>query len=276
MKTKHRFTEKAPIGAAIGLLLAEAALQAIVTAVVKITGLLNALSPETSEKIGMILAALLFLFLMRVWYSPQYQGVMKSCLPMKETLLVMLPCVVYSLTVISTTLLQYSFSFQPSFQYAVMGLMAGIVEETVFRVTGIPVCMGFLKSEKRVWLIPAVTAVIFGLSHLGNVGGGATLTNAILQAIVTGMIGFSYGVLFVVTGSALPGILIHSMFDFCSLAADRSLDNGIMTITLAPWEILFHLVLALALTAGSVAVLKRIGSDRILEIWRKKWSQEED
>lgn len=275
MKRKHLFTEKAPVCAAIVLLLAETVLQAVATTAVKVTGLLNALPSDISGHIGIILASILFLFLMRAWYSPQYRGTLKSGLPMKETLLVMLPAIVYSLIVIMVTLLQYNFSFQPSFRYAVMGVTAGIVEETVFRVTVIPVCMGFLKSAKRVWLLPAVTAVIFGLSHLGNVASGATLVNGIIQVFVTGMIGFFYGVLFVVTGSAFPGIIIHSTFDFFSFAADRGLDNGIMTTTLTLWEIMLHLVLALALAASAVVVLRWIGSDRILAVWRKKWSQEE-
>lgn len=276
MKSKHRFTEKAPVGAAVVLLLTESLLQAVIAAVLKVTGPLNALPPDTAEQIGMILAAVLFLLLMRAWYAPQYRGTLSSGLSGKETLLVMLPALVYSLIVIVVTLLQYSFFFQPSFRYAVMGLAAGIVEETVFRVTVIPVCMGFLKGEKRIWLLPTVTAVIFGLSHFGNVASGATLTNGVTQVIVTGMAGFSYGVLFVVTGSAVPGIIIHSGFDFFCLAADPSLENGIMTTMMAPWEIIFNLVLAMALAASAFVVLRRIGTDRILTVWREKWSQDRD
>jgi hypothetical protein len=43
---------------------------------------------------------------------------------------------------------------------------------------------------------------------------------------------------------------------------------------LAAWKIVFNMVLALALAASGVVILKKIGSDRILAIWREKWSLE--
>lgn len=271
---KHTLTEKSPVGAAAGLFLAAELLQMIVLLGVRQTGLLNALPSDTSEGTSIILASVLLLIVMRAWYSPQYQGMMESDLPGKETLLATLPMAAYSLLAIAAASVKHGFYFRPTFRFFVMGLTAGVGEETLFRVTVIPVCMGFLKGEKRVWSIPAVTGGMFGLAHMGNLTSGASLTNGIVQAIVTAMMGFYLGVLFVITGSAFPGIMLHSVHDFLCFAADPGLANGVMTGSLEPWEITYTIVLGLMLAASGVVLLRRIGSDRILEVWRAKWSQD--
>ena len=57
---------------------------------------------------------------------------------------------------------------------------AGFAEEPMFRGLAIPIGMGFIKNEKRVWLVPIATSVCFGLFHLGNITVGAGM-NAIYQ-----------------------------------------------------------------------------------------------
>lgn len=276
MKTqrKHILSEKLPVVAALLLVLISLLFEQLVDFVLSITGLTGGFPSDVADYIASIAGVILFLIFMRLWYAPQYQGTLKSGLSAQETFLVTLPVIAYSVIVTMIGLIQYSFYFNPSFKNVVMGLTAGFVEEVLFRVTIIPVCMGFLKSKNRGWLVSIVTALVFGVMHMGNVTTGASLTNGIVQAVVTALVGFYYGALFVSTGSAFPGIIMHSVYDFLCFAGDPTLNSGIMTTTLPAWEIILNIVLALALAASGVVILNKIGSDRILEIWREKWGQE--
>ncbi|MBR2760684.1 MAG: CPBP family intramembrane metalloprotease [Solobacterium sp.] len=220
--------------------------------------------------------SILLMILMKVWYSPQYQGTLKSGLPLKLTLLVMVPMVIKSVVVLVIQLFQYSFWFDPSFFNIIKALAAGFWEECVFRLTVIPIAMGFIKTEKKIWLVPVISGLIFGIMHMVNIKGGASVSNTLIQALVTSLDGFFYGALFVVTGSAFPGIILHSAYDFICFAGDKSLTNGIMTTNLQTWEIIFNIVLSLIVCAGGVRIIRKVGNNKILSVWRKKWSQKAD
>ena len=269
---KHTFTKKYPLGAIVVLLLIALLLSEAFVPLLNATGMFG--SGDLASNISSIIGAVLFLLGMKAWYSPQYKGVLMPGLSMPETLFVTLPLILYSLIVMIIQLIQFHGYFNPSISNIVRAITAGFGEEVLYRVTIIPVAMGFLKSEKRVWGIPLVTALIFGGMHVFNIFSGASVTNGVVQAVVTAMMGFYYGVLFVATGSAFPGIMMHGIYDFICFAGDASLTEGIMTTTLAPWEIILNLILALAMLLSAIVILKKIGSDRILRIWKDKWSQE--
>ena len=228
---------------------------------------------EMISNLSSLSMSILLMILMKVWYSPQYQGTLKSGLSFMLTLLVMVPMIIKTIAVLITQLIMYNFWFNPSLFNVVKALTAGFWEECVFRLTVIPIAMGFIKTEKKIWLLPIISGLIFGVMHMVNIKGGATITNTLTQALVTSLDGFFYGALFVVTGSAFPGIILHSVYDFICFAGDKSLTNGIMTTSLQTWEIIFNIVLSLIVCAGGVMIIKRIGDNKILSVWRKKWSQ---
>lgn len=275
-KRRHILSEKLPILAALLLVLVSLLLELVIVSVLQKTGLSSIVSSSSVDYIASIAAAVLFLILMRLWYAPQYQGTLKSGLSAKETFFVTLPLIVYSLVVTVIGLIQYSFYFNPTFENLLMGLTAGFSEEVLFRVTCIPLCMGFLRFKNRDMLVPIVTGLVFGVLHIGNIANGASVANGIIQVIVTALMGVYYGALFVSTGSAMPGIIMHSIYDFLCFAGDPTLTSGIMTGSLATWEIVYNIVLAAAMAACGIFILKKIGRERILQIWREKWSQASD
>ncbi len=269
----HLITEKAPL-----IAIAFWVIFAFVLEIV-LDGLFKSFVPSDGTKmignISSISMSILLMIFMKVWYSPQYQGTLKSGLPFKLTMLVMVPMVIKSAVVLIIQLFQYNFWFDPSLFNIVKALAAGFWEECVFRVTIIPIAMGFIKTEKKIWLLPAISGLIFGIMHMVNISGGASITNSLVQALVTALDGFFYGALFVVTGSAFPGIILHSVYDFICFAGDKSLTDGIMTISLQTWEIIFNIVLSLIVFAGGVMIIRKVGKNKILSVWRKKWSQKE-
>jgi hypothetical protein len=112
--------------------------------------------------------------------------------------------------------------------------------------------------------------------HLGNIAQGATVSNSIVQAITATLSGFYFAVLFVCTGSALPGIILHSLYDFICFAGDASLTNGILTNQLKTWEIVYNIVIDLVVAGYGAFMLKKIVAPKILEIWREKWSLDKE
>lgn len=270
---KHIVTEKFPICAVIVLVLLSLILIRVVEFILNATGLFNGIAFDIQDCIALITAAILFLIIMKLWYSPEYKGTIRSGLSMRETFLAMLPAIVYSVIILITLLIQNKFYFSPTLNNLVMALTAGIFEEVIFRVTIIPVSMGFMKSKKRVWFVPFFSGLIFGIIHIGNISQGASVTNGIVQGIVALLLGFYFGFLFVCTGSALPGIIIHTVYDYICFCCDDTLTNGIMTGTLASWEIIYNIVLATALAISGVFIIKRIGTERVLKVWKEKWSQ---
>ena len=269
----HRLTRKAPLAAMLIWLAAALVLQTAFAILLSASGLF-ASNESYPQSLGPVLGALVFLLVMRLWYRPDYKGVFRSALSLKKTLLYTLPLVVYSAAVLVYQFIRYDFYWDFSLAKLVEGMAAGFGEEAMLRVALVPIAMGFFKSEKRVWLVPVLTGLVFGFSHLGNIAGGASVANGIIQAVVTTLSGVYFGALLVATGSTVPGIVMHSLYDTICFAGDPSLTEGIMTGTLPASEIVFNLVTTAALMLAGLLILKKVGTPDILRLWKEKWGQD--
>ena len=275
-KRSHKITEKLPLLAIVIWIVFAIILEVVMSSLFGSFGLSDGTEEgiEMVSNISSIIVSILLMIIMKAWYSPEYKGTLKSGLTIKLTLLAMTPLILKSVVVLIVQLFQYSFWFDPSLFKLIKSLAAGFLEEALFQVTIIPIAMGFMKNEKRIWYIPLISGLIFGAMHMLNISSGATVANGITQAVVTALDGFYFGALFVATGSAFPGIILHSVYDFICFAGDRSLDNGIMAAPLQTWEIIFNVVITLIVFAGGVMLLKKVGKNKIFSVWKKKWSQE--
>ncbi|MBR2794730.1 MAG: CPBP family intramembrane metalloprotease [Solobacterium sp.] len=273
-KRMYQLSEKHPILSMVLLMALAVLMQTLISGVCGLLGVALHIPADIAGYTGVILGSVLFLILMKNLYSPQYQGALKSGISKKDTLAVMAPIIIYTVVVLIFQLIQYNFYFKPSIQFLLMAMTAGFGEEVMFRATLIPIGMGFIKGEKRVWFIPIVTALIFGIAHITNITAGASVFNGIHQAAATTLVGFYFGVLYISTGSAVPGIIMHSVYDFICFCGDPSLTNGVMTGTMSAFEIVFTIVISILLAVSAVFILKRIGTPRILQLWKEKWSQE--
>ncbi|MBQ9060354.1 MAG: CPBP family intramembrane metalloprotease [Firmicutes bacterium] len=75
-------------------------------------------------------------------------------------------------------------------------------------------------SESAVYLAVIIigTSTAFGLSHSVNLLAGASLVMTIIQVVVAMMVGIFLCILFIRTGSILPGMVFHAVNDFFSFA----------------------------------------------------------
>ncbi len=269
---RHTLTRKLPIAAIIIWFFTASFFQTVFGVILRVSGIFSA-TPKSAEYAGSIIGSIVFLVFMKFWYRPDYSGMLRSSLSAKATLLATAPVILYSLAVLLYQLIRYQFYWDSSLINAIQALAAGVTEETLLRATMIPIAMGFLRSEKRVWLVPLITGLIFGALHLANIFSGATVFNGCFQAFITALVGIYYGVLFTATGSILPGIITHSVYDYICFAGDPTLTGGIMTSAVPVSEIIFNIVIAAGLATAAVYILKKIGTSKILAIWNEKWGR---
>jgi membrane protease YdiL (CAAX protease family) len=69
------------------------------------------------------------------------------------------------------------------------------------------------KSEKKAII---VSSVLFGICHLMNVLGGASLIQTSVQICFAFAYGVAVALIFIISKSILPCILLHAFHDFCS------------------------------------------------------------
>ena len=67
------------------------------------------------------------------------------------------------------------FYFKPTVVALAMAIAAGFYEETIFRGVTVPIGMRYFKSEKRVGILVLISALVFGLMHIGNIMNGASI-----------------------------------------------------------------------------------------------------
>ena len=118
----------------------------------------------------------------------------------------------------------------------------GMAEEIIFR--GI-ICNLWLKYGVVKAML--LSSVLFGMSHILNVAGGAGLLATILQicfAIVYGMV---FTLIFIEGNSLIPCVLMHALHDFCSfICAEGAMRSDIIlgviqsVILLAYFLYMFH------------------------------------
>ena len=87
----------------------------------------------------------------------------------------------------------------------------GMAEEIFFR--GI-ICGAWL--GRGVGKAMMISSLLFGLSHILNIAGGAELGETVLQICFAQVYGMVFALIFAESGSLLPCVLLHALHDFCA------------------------------------------------------------
>ncbi len=223
--------------------------------------------------IGICIFAVIAMLVFKLWFSPEFKGFIKPGCSAKDICIIMIPLgILVIFTLIEPLVLQRPFYFDPSLSKAFMGIAAGFGEETMFRILPLAIVMRYVKKEKRLALI-IVLAVIFGLSHAGNVTQGADLVMTVVQVLHSTFMAFLFTGLYLGTGSAIFPIFAHGLHDFISFTTDPSLSaEGIITQKYGMGQLLYELVLAVIIGVASLWLLKKNKPVKANELWNDKWS----
>ncbi len=139
-----------------------------------------------------------------------------------------------------------NFSVAETLLYIASMLLAGFLEELIFR--GLLFKAMLPSGVKSAFTISALT---FGIGHIVNLLNGADFLPTLLQILYAMAIGLLFTLIFYRSGSLLPCILTHSLFNAMSAFAVERDSTG---------RILICLVLCLIPGAYSLWLLRRTGA----------------
>ena len=174
------------------------------------------ISKAVTLPIALTLSATLFIFIKRNSLTKEY-GLCKSKASARK-MLFYLPL----LTLMAANLfcrLTLNLSVTETILYILTMFCVGFLEEVIFR--------GLLfksMDENGIKSAIIVSSITFGMGHIINLfnGSGAELLPNILQVIYATAAGFMFVMIFHKTGSLIPCIVFHGIFNAISIFADES------------------------------------------------------
>lgn len=174
------------------------------------------ISKSVTLPIALTMSAALLIFIKRNGLGNEY-GLCKSQVPARKMLfyipLIILPAVnIFSALTLSLSVIE-------TILYTLTMLCVGFLEEIIFR--------GLLfksMAENGIKSAIIVSSITFGMGHIINLinGSGAELLPNILQVIYATAAGFMLVMIFHKTGSLIPCILFHGIFNALSVFTDES------------------------------------------------------
>ena len=263
---KHSLCEKRPYIAV--------ALSMIISSIfVGIGGALGERVSSDAGNIGICVFAVIAMLIFRLRFSPEFKGFIKIGCAAKDICIIMIPLgILVIFTLIEPLFLQLPFYFNPSLSAIFMGLAAGFGEETMFRILSLALVMRYVKEEKRFSVI-IIIALIFGLSHAGNVAQGADLVMTVAQVVHSTFMAFLFTGLYLGTGSVIFPIFAHGLCDFIAFTTDPSLsESGIIIQQYGTRQLLYEVVLAVIIGIAALYMLNKDKLTKTNKLWNEKWS----
>jgi membrane protease YdiL (CAAX protease family) len=164
------------------------------------------MTAEIATIISNLISLLLTVFLIRNKKRAEYFGL--CMLKIDGSMVFSLPLLIIPMVNLLYILLQKYPIEQNIFMLIFISIYIGIMEELIFR--------GFLfraveEHLNAKWAV-IVSSIVFGLYHLVNLT-TMSMELVIIQVIYSTAIGFSFAVVFYISKSLLPCIIIHSLTD---------------------------------------------------------------
>lgn len=222
---------------------------------------------------GPIIGGLIYLACHAKRYKPEYTGNFKGGNTTSGFKLASFMCIYWGYILIQ--LFAFGEYANPTIDSVSMALMAGICEETVFRVIPVSCLMRQWHEEKKIPIILAISAITFGLIHATNIAGGASIPITIVQVLGAGFMGVLFCAVYLRSGNILPVILMHFITDFiCFMDSTQTNQNGIMIAQISYINII-DLVVTAILAAIGLYLVRPSKRAEIIAVWNKKFSGNE-
>lgn len=263
----HKLCEMHPLIAAVLALLIPTATLALVSSVAdKIS--------VNAGYLGMVIAAVVVMLLFKAWFSPEFKGFVKPGISAKTIGLVMIPFFIFVvLSVLSFLIFRGTVVFKPTLKAVLMGLSAGFGEEGMFRIFVLAIVMRFLKKENRALRSVVVLSIVFGLSHIGNIGQGADPGMTVAQVFTSLFTGLFLAAIYLRSGSVILPIFAHAFYDWACFVTDPTVSSdGIVVGTYGTGELIYAIVTAVLLGVTGIYMLRKSKRSETNELWNRKWS----
>ena len=264
---KHALCEKHPLIAAVLALVIPTVI------IVLISNIADKISVNAGY-LGMVVAAVVVMLLFKAWFSPEFKEFVKPDICAKKIGLMMIPFFIFVvLSVLSFLIFHGTIDFNPSLKAVLMGLSAGFGEESMFRIFALAIVMRFLKKENRALRSVVVLSIVFGLSHLGNIGQGADPGMTVAQVFTSLFMGLFFAAIYLRSGSVILPIFAHAFYDWVCFVTDPTVSsNGIVVGTYGTGELIYAIVTAVLLGVTGIYMLRKTELPETIELWNRKWS----
>ena len=264
---KHALCEKHPLIAAVLALVIPTVI------IVLISNIADKISVNAGY-LGMVVAAVVIMLLFKAWFSPEFKGFVKPGICAKKIGLMMIPFFIFVvLSVLSFLIFHGTIDFNPSLKAVLMGLSAGFGEESMFRIFALAIVMRFLKKENRALRSVVVLSIVFGLSHIGNIGQGADPGMTVAQVFTSLFTGLFFAAIYLRSGSVILPVFAHAFYDWVCFVTDPTVSsNGIVVGTYGTGELIYAIVTAVLLGAAGIYLLRKSKRPETNELWNRKWS----
>ena len=269
---QHKFVEKAPVFTTILMFILWMFIFEVIQTVVDL-GIHMAISGYNvgSGPVGLFAATIASLALYKLWFNPEFEGMLKGDLPLG--FLLGLFELGYVLVSYVPNLIDGSFSLKLlTWVIIITSLTAGIKEEFLFRGVIVSTLLRQWKDRNMFLQAALVSGIVFGLIHAANVLAGADPVQTLFQVIASVGVGIFFAAVYIRCGSILPCMFYHVLHDIIAIAAESNVaENGIMSAKALSWGDAFSLALSFVLAAAGLWLIRSAKTEQIREIWDRKW-----
>lgn len=287
-KPKHKLYDHPYLGGLVALVLVLVILQTFGSLPVGVAKIIQGERPELgiteefvlkmqhiSNFLSIALAAACLL-IHKCWFRKDgYKGVFaRNGFRNKEAWMFVLAALVVDITLTAANAIVTGvMPVLPTITTVLISLEAGICEETTFRAIPVAIMMKNNPSHKRMWTGALIAAVVFGVTHMSNVGAGAAFAGAIVQSVNAVCLGLLMGAIYLRTGNIFLTMVFHTIHDIIGLM-DPAQATGVVTQTsYSALDIVILAAVAAAYAAAGIYLLRKSKWEEIKATWANIWSE---
>ncbi len=226
---------------------------------------------NTLEALLVAASGLLLVWLVKWWFSPEYEGSLRLHIPVADVVrwsMLLWACLAFC--VVAEAWERGDFYFELTFGMVALCLMAGFLEEAIFRAFVVPIGMRYLSGENRVWWTAAISIGSFALFHFANMLAGAALDITILQVVGCLPFGLFAVAITLRSGSVLPVAVMHTLMDVIAMSTTPNTGDGVMRGGVELSTVVSVGVEYLVLIPFGVWLIRKYKPE-ILALWNRKW-----
>ena len=220
------------------------------------------------------ISAFIMLAIHKRWFYPEYEGSLKSTDLGRWMLIAFVVLLAITVPDLIIMLIVGGNLAAPTVTSVLSALVAGITEEIIFRAIPASYGMRQINDPSKIKVVLITTALIFSLVHATNIFAGADVNATLIQLFSALGAGLLLGALFLRSGSILPSMMVHFLYDIYALMnADTVSETGLMTGALKASDIFINILLFAIEIGITVYLMRRSVHEEIMRTWEKKWNK---
>ena len=268
MKTLRKWMDRHMV---IGILLLLAGNMILMTIAESITTWFVSELPAIFCILPGIVTALVILFIFGRFYKKEFLGCVRGGRP-KEGIAPAGIMLIYYVFIMLQTLITGKLG-APTAASVGMAVMAGAVEESIFRGVLVSYMLKIRREQKDIVSVLIISAVLFGLAHSMNIFMGAAVGITVMQVLGTIGMGALFAAAYIRSGNIIISMVIHGLTDFlCFLDVSAVGEGGIMIEKVTVWSFA-DVALCAALFGLALYLVRPAKREEICVMWHSKWNK---